>query len=86
MAKREWSDTSGLKSIKNPSRGAYEIKIKSPEITFLGAYGQPDCASAYITFYPAEKVIELKSLKEYFFQFRNYLFYSVITNLLDLVN
>ena len=55
MAKREWSDTSGLKSIKNPSRGAYEIKVKNPEITFLGAYGQPDFASVYVTFYPGEE-------------------------------
>ncbi len=74
MAKREWSDVSGLKTIKNPTRGAYEIKIKNPEITFLGARGQPDFASAYITFYPGEQVIELKSLKEYFFQFRSRLF------------
>jgi len=69
-SKKEWSDNSLLKSIQNPSIKAYEIKIKNPEITFLGAYDQPDFASIYITFYPDKKVIELKSLKHYFFQFR----------------
>ena len=67
---KTWADRGLLKSIPNPSKQAYEIKIKNPEITFLGAYNQPDFAHAYITFYPGKKVIELKSLKEYFFQFR----------------
>ncbi len=68
--KRKWSEPSVLKSIPNPTKQAYEIKIRNPEITFEGVKGQPDFASAYITFYPNEKVIELKSLKQYFFQFR----------------
>ena len=49
----------------------YEIKIKNPEITFLGVRGQPDFANMYVTIYPAGKVIELKSMKEYFYEFRN---------------
>lgn len=68
--KKNWSDSSLLKSIPNPTSQAYEIKIKNPEITFEGVKGQPDFASAYITFYPNSKVVELKSLKQYFFQFR----------------
>ena len=68
---RKWSDTGMLRDIPNPTGEAYEIKIKNPEITFEGARGQPDFAIAYITFYPCEKVIELKSLKKYFFQFRS---------------
>lgn len=68
--KKKWSDSEVLRSIPNPTNQAYEIKIKNPEITFEGVRGQPDFASAYITFYPKDKVIELKSLKQYFFQFR----------------
>ena len=67
---KKWSEPEMLKSIPNPTHQAYEIKIKNPEITFEGVKGQPDFASAYITFYPNDKVIELKSLKHYFFQFR----------------
>ena len=69
--KKNWSDRSHLKSVRNPSTQAYEIKIKNPEITFEGVNGQPDFACAYITVYPNERVIELKSLKMYFFQFRD---------------
>jgi 7-cyano-7-deazaguanine reductase len=68
--KKGWTDAGLLKSISNPAHKAYEIKIKNPEITFLGACDQPDFANIYITFYPDKKVIELKSLKHYFFQFR----------------
>ena len=67
---KKWSDNTILKSIPNPSDKGYEIKIKNPEITFLGVRKHPDYATVYITFYPKEKVIEIKTLKEYFYQFR----------------
>ena len=60
-----------LRTIPNPSKGAYEIKIKVPEFTFLGVSAQPDFATIYLTMYPDKKVIELKSLKEYVYQLRN---------------
>ena len=60
-----------LKSLPNPDKRAYEIKIKIPEFTFLGVAGQPDFAEIYMTFYPKNKIIELKSLKEYTYQLRN---------------
>lgn len=60
-----------LKSIPNPSNGAYEIKIKIPEFTFLGVNEQPDFATIFLTFYPGKKIIELKSLKLYAYQLRN---------------
>ena len=63
-----------LKSISNPSEDAYEVKMKIPELTFEGVRGQPDFGKLYITMYPGKKVIELKSLKEYFFSFRNQVF------------
>ena len=71
MNKKQWSDSTLLKSLKNPSNKSYEIKIKSPEITFLGVKNQPDFAKLFIIFYPNEKIIELKSLKIYLQQFRN---------------
>lgn len=60
-----------LKGIPNPAGGAYEIKIKVPELTFLGVQEQPDFAALYITFYPKKKIIELKSLKQYVYQLRD---------------
>tara|TARA_Y100001972_G_C7661661_1_gene333829 strand:- start:1499 stop:1936 length:438 start_codon:yes stop_codon:yes gene_type:complete len=60
-----------LKAIPNPSKEAYEIKIKIPEFTFLGVKEQPDFANVYLTFYPNKKIIELKSLKQYVFQLRD---------------
>ncbi len=67
---KKWSDRALLKKLPNPSRRGYEIRIKNPEITFLGVRNQPDYATAYITFYPRGTVIELRSLKLYFQQFR----------------
>lgn len=67
---RVWSDPSILKAIPNPSSKGYEVKIKSPEVTFLGVKDQPDFADLFITIYPKEKVVELKSLKYYLHQFR----------------
>lgn len=74
MAKRKTYkdiDPSILVRIPNPSKGAYEIKIKVPEFTFLGVQEQPDFATMYLTFYPTKYVIELKSLKQYIYQLRN---------------
>jgi 7-cyano-7-deazaguanine reductase len=82
--KRDWSrNRSILKAIPNPSKDAYEIKMKIPELTFEGVRGQPDFANLYITFYPCGGVIELKSLKEYFFAFRSQIYsYERIINVI----
>ena len=85
----KWSNASSLQKIKNPTNEAYEAKIHAPEITFIGAEEQPDFATADITFYPDKSVIELKSLKQYFFQFRNtHISYERIINTIydDLMN
>ena len=74
MSKKKWSDKEILKSIKNPNSAAYETKIKIPELTFEGVRSQPDFATLYITFYAKEKIIELKSLKEYIYHFRSKIF------------
>ena len=87
---RNWGKNRDLlKSIPNPSKEAYEIKMKVPELTFEGVRGQPDFAHLYITFYPGSKVIELKSLKEYFFAFRSQIYsYERIINVIydDMMN
>jgi 7-cyano-7-deazaguanine reductase len=66
-----WSDPTILKSIPNPTDRDYEIKIKSPEVTFIGVKDQPDFADLFVTIYPRGKVVELKSFKFYLHQFRN---------------
>ncbi|MDO8504514.1 MAG: 7-cyano-7-deazaguanine reductase [Candidatus Liptonbacteria bacterium] len=69
--RKKWSDASVLVALPNPSKRGYEVKIKNPEITFLGVLNQPDYATAYITMYPGKSIIELRSLKLYFQQFRD---------------
>ena len=65
-------DSSMLKSIPNPEKvKPYEVKIKQPELTFLGVYGQPDFATLYVLMYPNGRIIELKSLKLYLQQYRD---------------
>ncbi len=64
-------DKSILVALPNPTKEAYEIKIKIPEFTFLGVQEQPDFAAIYITFYPKDKIMELKSLKQYSYHLRD---------------
>lgn len=64
-------DKTILEAIPNPSKEAYEIKIKIPEFTFLGVKEQPDFATVYLTMYPGKKIIELKSLKFYAYHLRD---------------
>jgi 7-cyano-7-deazaguanine reductase len=57
--------------------------MKVPELTFMGDKDKPDFASLYLTFYPGASVIELKSLKEYDYEFRNQLYsYERIINVI----
>lgn len=71
--KKLWQSASkdALRALSNPEGSAYENRIKGTEITFLGVDEQPDFGVVYIDFYADKKVIELKSLKKYFYQFRN---------------
>ena len=64
-------DKSILVPIPNPTKEAYEIKIQIPEFTFLGVSEQPDFAKIYLTFYPSNKIIELKAMKLYVYQLRD---------------
>jgi len=64
-------DKSILVALPNPTKEAYEIKIKIPEFTFLGVHEQPDFATVFLTFYPKNKIMELKSLKQYAYHLRD---------------
>lgn len=64
-------DPGVLRTLKNPVAGAYEVRIKISECTFLGVQKQPDFADVYLTLYPDERILELKSLKQYVFQLRD---------------
>jgi 7-cyano-7-deazaguanine reductase len=65
----------------NPQR-PYHIHIEVPEFTCLCPLtGQPDFATMVIDYIPAEKNIELKSLKLYMWSFREEgAFHEAITN------
>jgi 7-cyano-7-deazaguanine reductase len=72
MASKLWNsiDGSTLKSLPNAAKG-YEQRISIPEFTFLGVHDQPDFGNITIWYYGNTKTIELKSLKEYLFQYRD---------------
>ena len=61
---------------------AYTIEIVCPEFTSVcPKTGQPDFGTLTLTYVPAEKCVELKSLKLYLQQFRNEgIFYEHATN------
>lgn len=67
----------------------YRIEIVSPEFTSVcPKTGQPDFGTLTISYTPAEKCVELKSLKFYLQSYRNEgIFYENITNVIldDLV-
>ena len=51
----------------------YFVKFNCPEFTSLCPItGQPDFATIYISYIPAEWMVESKSLKLYLFSFRNH--------------
>ena len=60
----------------------YAIEIVCPEFTSVcPKTGQPDFGRLTLTYTPAEKCVELKSLKHYLQQFRNEgIFYEEVTN------
>lgn len=51
----------------------YWVKFNNPEFTSLCPItGQPDYATIYLSYIPDGKLVESKSLKLYFFSFRNH--------------
>ena len=60
----------------------YEIKFVFPEFTSVcPVTGQPDFATITITYVPDQLCVEMKSLKLYFFAYRNKgIFYEAVVN------
>jgi 7-cyano-7-deazaguanine reductase len=72
-----------LETFRNEYPGRhYEIQIVCPEFTSVcPKTGQPDFGTLTLTYIPARKCVELKSLKLYLQQFRNVgIFYEHATN------
>jgi 7-cyano-7-deazaguanine reductase len=65
----------------NPAR-PYEIAMECPEFTCLcPKTGQPDFAIIKLRYVPAERCVELKSLKLYLWSYRNEgAFHEAVTN------
>ena len=80
-----------LDTFPNPRPGrAYEVKFVFPEFTSLcPVTGQPDFATITVDYVPAGRCVEMKSLKLYFFAYRNKgIFYEGVVNTIldDLVD
>lgn len=80
----------GLETFPNRHPGReYTIVHTCPEFTAVCPItGQPDFGTIRITYVPAERCVELKSLKLYVFSFRDRgIFYEHVTNVIldDLV-
>ena len=72
-----------LEWFENPKPGReYEIRFECPEFTCLcPRTGQPDFATIRIRYVPAERCVELKSLKLYLWSFRaEGAFHEAVTN------
>jgi 7-cyano-7-deazaguanine reductase len=72
-----------LDTFPNPSpRRDYEIKFVFPEFTSVCPItGQPDFATITILYIPNRLCVEMKSLKLYFFAYRNKgIFYEAVIN------
>ncbi|HEY8550999.1 MAG TPA: preQ(1) synthase [Vicinamibacterales bacterium] len=72
-----------LETFPNPRpERQYEIDIRCPEFTSMcPKTGLPDFGEIRITYTPADRCIELKSLKYYLLEYRNRgIFYEAATN------
>ena len=72
-----------LDTFDNPRPGReYEIEFEFPEFTSVcPVTGQPDFAAITILYVPDRLCVEMKSLKLYFFSFRNKgIFYEAVIN------
>jgi 7-cyano-7-deazaguanine reductase len=76
-----------LDTFANPNPGRdYQIELVFPEFTSVcPVTGQPDFATITVVYTPDKKCVEMKSLKLYFFAFREkgIFFEAVINSILD---
>ena len=79
--------TKSLETFPNPSADRpYEVRFECAEFTCLCPLtGQPDFATFRIAYFPAERCVELKSLKLYLWSFRDegHFHEDVINRILD---
>jgi 7-cyano-7-deazaguanine reductase len=72
-----------LETFSNPNAAReYTIRIRIPEFTCLcPKTGQPDFATLLLEYVPSQRCIELKSLKQYVWSYRNEgAFHEAVTN------
>ncbi len=72
-----------LETFDNPNPGRdYTVRIRIPEFTCLcPKTGQPDFATLNLEYVPAERCVELKSLKLYIWSYRDRgAFHEAVTN------
>ena len=72
-----------LETFQNPRpERDYTIRIRMPEFTCLcPKTGQPDFATLHLEYVPAERCVELKSLKLYVWSYRDEgAFHEAVTN------
>jgi 7-cyano-7-deazaguanine reductase len=72
-----------LETFDNPNPGRdYTVRIRIPEFTCLcPKTGQPDFATLHLDYVPAERCVELKSLKLYIWSYRDRgAFHEAVTN------
>jgi 7-cyano-7-deazaguanine reductase len=72
-----------LERFANPRPGRpYQVKFVFPEFTSLcPVTGQPDFATITVAYIPGRWCVEMKSLKLYFFAYRNKgIFYEAVVN------
>jgi 7-cyano-7-deazaguanine reductase len=72
-----------LDAFPNPNPGRdYQIQFVFPEFTSVcPVTGQPDFATITVRYAPDERCVEMKSLKLYFFAYRNKgIFYEAVVN------
>jgi 7-cyano-7-deazaguanine reductase len=77
------SPQSHVDTFPNPNPGRdYTIRMRLPEFTCLcPKTGQPDFAELLLEYVPAERCVELKSLKLYIWSFRDRgAFHEAVTN------
>jgi len=78
-----------LETFPNRSKRSYTVTLSTEEFTCLCPMtGQPDFARITIAYIPDKKIVESKSLKLYFWSFRNEgVFHEHLTNIIldDLV-
>ena len=75
--------TRKMETFPNPKKGReFEIEICYPEFTCLCPLtGQPDFARVEITYIPGDVCVELKSLRNYLWSYRNRgVFHEAVTN------